>query len=666
MLDRMKFQTVRPWRMLRILLEVLAVFFCSSIADRSWIAQAEVFLPVLAEPGHEKYRLQQELYYFDNSKDQVSKESILSGALDQRFTQHHKYGLHVGFPKRLTPGDYWLGMRLQNRTGHDLALYINGSAKPSLSRIYFFKEGADTPEYVVDIEKHFNRSNLNINVRPGDWKVYVEVTRDIFGYHFIFASLRSYENIIHHSPEKIFIAVSLGVCIALLIYNLVLAFTMHSRSHYLYVLYNLSVVLYFEGNSQILSRQFGFYEIPIEAMLTISCISVLLFVIFVADILNIKKQLPAWKWVFYSIYFLCSIILVGQFLDHPFAMKLLNILILSTVPLSLGVGIHAIIKRVPTARLMLLTMMLPAVGSFVGLQASLFDRWLPIAFVACAQPLGIDLEMILLSMIVGYKIRKEHQSLRNKRDHAYNELKKIVYPHQVTDVWEGRSLESTMPVGRSHAYALVFDVIASSKISLDNPRTFLSGVFQRCSNLMMENYDGQRMIANAYRVKEMGDGFLCTIGFPFACPKPEVADHSLQLAQQFLEIFEGQVKGLSVTSPIHCCIGIAYGPIEAFYPDSGAKVYDLFGRGIVLAYRYESMRDLLFPLLKQKGSIIILQKQVFDALSRDNQKKFGEMDLKAAKISVRDDEDAHKLYYYLSQGVAMKKEEDMHSRASAS
>lgn len=98
-----------------------------------------------------------------------------------------------------------------------------------------------------------------------------------------------------------------------------------------------------------------------------------------------------------------------------------------------------------------------------------------------------------------------------------------------------------MPLGRNEAFSPVFDVIGSSK-SLEDPRKFLSDVFSTCSAIKMEEYDEERLMANAYRVKEMGDVFLCTIGFPFHCPEPQIADHSLRLAYRFKRVFHEKAR----------------------------------------------------------------------------------------------------------------------------
>jgi class 3 adenylate cyclase len=127
------------------------------------------------------------------------------------------------------------------------------------------------------------------------------------------------------------------------------------------------------------------------------------------------------------------------------------------------------------------------------------------------------------------------------------------------------------------------------------------------------------------------------------------------MAHKFLEIFRDHVERAGAPGSIHCAIGIAYGTVEAFYPESGAQVYDLFGRGIILAHRYESMRDILFRWLKRRDDIIILHQPVFDQLSADYRREFVEVDLTASDFKVRDDEEATRLYYQLASGRVQRR-----------
>ncbi len=160
---------------------------------------------------------------------------------------------------------------------------------------------------------------------------------------------------------------------------------------------------------------------------------------------------------------------------------------------------------------------------------------------------------------------------------------------------------------------------------------------------MMENYSQAEFEANAYRIKEMGDGFLCSVGFPFKTPGTLSREAlAIKLSQQFITIFHEEAQKLASDERVHCAVGIASGVIEAFYPHTTPKEYDLYGRPLILATRYESIRKELFNHIP-KTSIIILQEVVHARLPHNVASNFQGFDLNNFRI--RDDNDAKRLYY---------------------
>ncbi len=609
--------------------------------------RAESFRPLIFAPGMSKLATLGQIYSFDNSVERLTVLDILSGAYDERFQSSSKAAIAIGHPKTVQSGDTWIALRVDNQAPGPIALWIYGASSQSMTKAYILPKEGSIPLETFSFSSQLRRTAKTLAIPPGTWKIYLELQREPYAYPMILTSLRTYENIIHQSPERAIILISLGICIALLLYNIVLAITLRSASHWLYVLYNLAIVFYFESSGEVLAEQFGTPAWPVWTWFPINSACLFFFALFVYDILNVSTLLSEWKKFFWLIFALWPVLLAWQMFDLTGAIRILNVLILAATPVSLMVTFHAIKRGLPIARLLACTLSLPAIGSLCGLLVNLFAPLFPLSLLACIQPLGIDLEMILLSMSVGYKIRRQHLALKRRRDHAYEELKKIVFPHQVQDVWNGRALESTMPVGSSEAYTIVFDVIGSSKMSIADPRAFMSGVFTACSELMMERYDGEKLVANAYRVKEMGDGFLCTVGFPFASPEPNAADHALRLSYRFMQTYAEHAARTGSPHPLYCAVGIAHGPIEAFYPDNGTKVYDMYGRSIILANRYESMRDYLFPHLKTKNNIVILQAKVWESLSPELQREFTHFSLDAVAFRVKDDEAATHFYYRL-------------------
>jgi class 3 adenylate cyclase len=605
--------------------------------------------PIVFSSGTHHIHVSQ-FHSLDNRSTRYSPEAILSGQHDEAFIQHLKFAKLLGVPRNSQVGDYWVRVDIENQTGDDLALLSEYGTTPSLSRIFI--QSAETRETVrtFKVGPKLRRTTQLFLVPPGAWRVYLEMRPDEFSLPVVNLDIKTPSALLHQTPERHILNFSYGICLALIAYNFVLALTLKHRAHVIYIAYNIALLLYYEGRYQVLAEQFGFPEIPRWALLSINSSSSFLFLTFLYHMLDVRKNLPAWRWPMWTMFALWPTLVIYSFIDVTSAQIILVFLLILATPYTGALGIHAALKKVPGARLLLITSMIPSIGSAIHFMPAIFSKWLPLPLVSSAQLLALDIEMILLSMTIGFKINREQEWLHRKIDHAYAELKTIVYPHQVSKIWAGMPLGKTMPVGEQNAFIIVFDVVASSKMQIADPRGFLSAIFHDCSNLMMQNYQPDPLVANGYRVKEMGDGFLCSVGFPFGCPVPNAADHSVQMAHQFLEIFQKHVEAAGAPGSIHCAIGIAYGPVEAFYPESGAQVYDLFGRGIILAHRYESMRDILFRWLKRRDDIIILHEPVYSQLSRQFREEFTEVDLTSSDFKVRDDETATRLYYQLATG----------------
>ncbi|WP_141733290.1 adenylate/guanylate cyclase domain-containing protein [Oligoflexus tunisiensis] len=230
--------------------------------------------------------------------------------------------------------------------------------------------------------------------------------------------------------------------------------------------------------------------------------------------------------------------------------------------------------------------------------------------------------------------------------HAFRQMEKVFYPHQIQMIRRARELEQTMPTAAGEACVICFDIISSSQIQHENLKKFLRNIFARCNTIMMEGYNGIDMAARGYRIKEMGDGFLCSVGYPFRSHGESLARDAVDLALDFHEVFKDEVRQLEYDKPIHCGLGIAFDAIAGFYPESGAKEYDLHGRSIVLATRYEAMRNSLFPQ-RPPSSVLILQERVWSSLKADERSRFVKVDLRDRGLTVRDDPKATLLCYQL-------------------
>jgi class 3 adenylate cyclase len=287
----------------------------------------------------------------------------------------------------------------------------------------------------------------------------------------------------------------------------------------------------------------------------------------------------------------------------------------------------------------LVTCVVDIVASIVGIELNV-------------STLGLYVFIYSQAFLIARKLNRSVTLLedeKKKTEHAYGQLKKVVYPHQLMQVREGRSIEATMPTGKGEACVISFDVIGSSKIQHERVKEFFDEVFRRCGDVMMDDYDSKRMVGKAYRIKQMGDGFLCSVGFPFKPPvEKKVAHTALQISLEFFRVFNEEVAKLQYRFPIHCAAGLAFGEVEGYFTEAGIVNYDLHGRGVILATRYESFRKYLQEDQKLNGNILILQEKVYLSLSPVLTKSFHEIELTRSSYKVRDDPSASKLYYLVN------------------
>ncbi len=227
--------------------------------------------------------------------------------------------------------------------------------------------------------------------------------------------------------------------------------------------------------------------------------------------------------------------------------------------------------------------------------------------------------------------------------HAFRQLEKVFYPHQINSIKRGADIEQTMPTHTGEACVICLDIIRSSKIQHVRSKEFFRNYFRRCNAAMMEQYKIDPLQARGYRIKEMGDGFLCSVGYPFLSPEENITEGALLLALDFQKILEEESRILELDEPIHCCISVVLEQVTGFYPGSGTKEYDLFGRGIVLATRYEGLRNQLFPR-DSSSSLIILQERVYQSLGRRYRPLFNCLELNDFGVTIRDDAAAERVF----------------------
>ena len=294
-------------------------------------------------------------------------------------------------------------------------------------------------------------------------------------------------------------------------------------------------------------------------------------------------------------------------------------------------------------------------GLIAALLTYAIDRqyfWTSLIQFPSALIAGIFLNnQIFSSMELRFFVESTNQK---EKAHAFEQLTKLVYPHQVERVQAGYAIEETMPIGRGSAYVLCFDIVDSSTIMHENFRTSKDSIFTECYDLMMGGYSRNPLSSRAFRIKEMGDGFLCSVGFPFRSSSAQSgADSALDLARRFQTLVSSRIRELNYHRPIHCSIGIAYGQVEGFFPSSGLKLYDLWGPAIVLASRYEQLRKVIYRNQEAVAyDIIAFSEAVYANLSQASRVDTRVWEVRSPDHRIRGDAGASRAFYItLSSGV---------------
>ncbi len=244
------------------------------------------------------------------------------------------------------------------------------------------------------------------------------------------------------------------------------------------------------------------------------------------------------------------------------------------------------------------------------------------------------------------------------RQHLYNQLSKLVYPHQLAMIKAGDELEDTMPVEKSQAIINVFDVQNSSDIKHERTKSFFLDVFRAFSQICMMGYRHNPLQSRAFRLKETGDGFISSIGYPFMAPdNTSLADHAVATALMMFRAFNTEVRQFQYTHPIKAAIGLAYNSVQGTFQSSGIKAYDLFGDALIQAYRYEEIRKQpeIEQVIRQRAAeeglthynILIIQDVVFNSLHERYQQLFHRIDLQEVGYLIRQDAKARFVYFHI-------------------
>jgi class 3 adenylate cyclase len=457
----------------------------------------------------------------------------------------------------------------------------------------------------------------------------------------------------HETTVRSFVDVLLGGLFIILMYNLFIYISLREPIFWVYTWFiaaHLFYQIFALGLLPELSYEWFHFNLTIDSMGSIGVsVVVLATMIFIPQFLDMQRNTALAKWV-KAIGWLCVPIIIASPLFSYEATYACILIATAAIFVCLHAGVvemrkdnaKTYVKIYMVAWIIYMLGASSQIANFMDLAPlNLFTKYSQVSF--------LSLKIVLLSLAQANKLKdfkaRIHAEQKAKA-HSYDQLTKVFYPHQLAMIKSGYQLEETMPTHPGEACVISFDIISSSTIQHENAKDFFHRVFRRCNEIMMEGYDGRELQAGAYRIKELGDGFLCSVGYPFRSTHASMAQGAYELALKFQKAFQEEVQNFNYGEPIHCGIGIAMDSIAGFYPESGAREYDLYGRAIILATRYEGMRKVLL----KKGpaqSILSLQERVYRNLDTDTQKDFEVFDLRLHQEVVRDDPDAQRVYYQI-------------------
>ena len=248
------------------------------------------------------------------------------------------------------------------------------------------------------------------------------------------------------------------------------------------------------------------------------------------------------------------------------------------------------------------------------------------------------------------------------RQHLYNQLSKLVYPHQLERIKLGDELENTMPLKEGKAIINVFDVQRSSEIRHEKTADFFVNLFQAFLQICMKGYEHNPLRSQAFRLKETGDGFISSVGYPFLpVDSRSLADSAVSTALLMFDAFNKEVERFNYSRPIKAAIGLAYNSVQGTFQSGGIRSYDLFGEALIQASKYEELRKqpVLWNIFKQHAkdrgfadfNILIVQEVVYNSLSPAYRELFSEIDLRdkdlVGDFQMMYDNDAQYIYFHL-------------------
>ena len=271
--------------------------------------------------------------------------------------------------------------------------------------------------------------------------------------------------------------------------------------------------------------------------------------------------------------------------------------------------------------------------------------------------MGMLWEMGVTVFFTTVETLRSHQrgvQSQDELNRSYAELAKFVgeHTHIIERIKHGAQLEETMPIGESQGAILSWDIIGSSQLDMPNREEVFEAVFGAVNELCMQGYSAHNPVAKGYVINEMGDGGLIAVGYPYPLPFGESpCSSALDLANDIQKTVADVFYQFGIDQPVNVCIGIAKGKLRGKYSRHSGQRYEIYGRALTTATRYEGLRKAKsLRNLVRNQSVVILQDDVFYAANKSLTRDFWFWTAVGQGGQIRDDAGKEGAYIRLGLG----------------
>jgi hypothetical protein len=235
---------------------------------------------------------------------------------------------------------------------------------------------------------------------------------------------------------------------------------------------------------------------------------------------------------------------------------------------------------------------------------------------------------------------------------------KSLFPHQVEMIKAGYRLEDTIDTSRGDALIVELDIKRSSLMLDENYEAAKKQAFATIyQTLFYKNYQinpkhYERPYANAYKIKELGDGFIFAVGHPFTTPPGEHwGDIATMICIESTKIIKATFRHF-MQRDVNVAFAISRAEIKPFWTSEPACQLDFEQEGIVKISRLSELRrELERQSLLTCEADVILMDEKSQALMQHALSKLVAIELSDYKLRLRN-YPQDRVVYFLEDLVA--------------